>query len=708
MAGGEGLRFEPTLPAGRPESLFPLFAPVTSLKGVGPRVAPLLERIAGPRVRDLLFLKPQDLLIRSRATTATLQPGTVQTLLLRVDAHVRPARPGQPWRIRCTDEAGFVTLVFFHNQGRRLDLQHPLGAERAVSGKVEIDPYSGAPQIVHPDWLVAGERLGEIPDTETVYGATAGLTSRILRRLILEGLSRVPDLEEWIDPSLVAREKWPTWRAALLSLHAPTDARDLAAQTGARRRLAYDELLAHQVALHRRRRARRARPGPILPPGGLSAAALSALPFRLTAAQARVREEIGADLASGERMTRLLQGDVGSGKTVVAMLAMLDAASAGAQAALMAPTEILARQHYDTVAGPMAAQGVEATLLTGRDKGRGRAAKLAALREGSAGAVIGTHALFQADVAFSKLALAVIDEQHRFGVSERGKLLDKGIGVHLLAMSATPIPRTLELSLYGDLDVSRIDEKPPGRRPIATRAAPMQRLEEVIHRLAQALKDGAQAFWICPLVTESETSDLATAEARLRSLTTIFGDAVGLIHGRLPAAQKDQTMARFALGEIKLLVATTVVEVGVDVPSAEIMVIEQAERFGLAQLHQLRGRIGRGERDSSCVLLYDHPVSDIARRRLEILRRTEDGFVIAEEDLRLRGGGDPLGLRQSGFPAYRLADPISHGDLVEIAAKDASLIVDRASFMKPGRAAALAALEALFDWSTPIGLGLAG
>jgi ATP-dependent DNA helicase RecG len=424
----------------------------------------------------------------------------------------------------------------------------------------------------------------------------------------------------------------------------------------------------------------------------------SALPFTLTGAQQRALAEVRADLASGRRMNRLLQGDVGAGKTVVAMLAMADAASTGLQSALMAPTEILARQHFETLAPPLARQGARAVLLSGRDKGAARAEKLARLADGSAIVAVGTHALFQDDVSFRSLSLTVIDEQHRFGVSERARLQSKGESAHLLAMSATPIPRTLELTLYGDLDISRLDEKPPGRTPVLTRAAPMPRIDEVVARLRAAVRAGAQAFWICPLVSDSELIDLAAAETRAKSLTQALGSGVGLIHGRLPSAEKDAVMAGFVEGRISVLVATTVIEVGVDVPAASIMVIEQAERFGLAQLHQLRGRVGRGAAESSCVLLYEPPLSDIATRRLDVLRQSDDGFLIAEMDLELRGGGDPLGLKQSGFPAYRLADPMAHRDLIAAAADDARLILNRDPGLNSHRGQALRILGALFDW----------
>ncbi len=680
----------------RPEILFPLFAPATALKGVGPKIAPLVEKAAGPLVRDLLFLGPHGFIRRDQATTATAREGEVQTLRLTVDAHLAPARPNLPYRIRLFDEDGFLTLVYFKVFGDHLERQHPPGARRAVSGRVER--FNNELQITHPDYVLDADRLADIPAFEAVYPATAGLPSRTLRRLAHEALARAPELPEWQDPAWLAREGYPTWRAALEALHGPQTEADLSPLSKARQRLAYDELFAHQLAMAERKAQRRRQPAGAIPASALADAAQAALPFRLTGAQARALADVRADLASGERMSRLLQGDVGAGKTVVAMLAMADAAAAGLQSVLMAPTEILARQHFETIAGPLQAVGVRTVLLTGRDRGPGRAETLAALAGGEAAVAVGTHALFQDAVAFKALALSVIDEQHRFGVSDRRRLQEKGEAAHLLAMSATPIPRTLELTLYGDLDVSRIDEKPPGRKPVATRAVPMPRLPEIVARLKAAADGGAQAFWICPLVAESELSDLAAAEARVEVLRRMIGPRVGLVHGKLPASAKDAVMAAFADGGIDVLVATTVVEVGVNVPNASIMVIEQAERFGLAQLHQLRGRVGRGSRESACVLLYDPPLSKTAEARLDILRRTDDGFLIAERDLELRGGGDPLGLRQSGFPDYRLADPVAHRGLIAVAADDARLMLARDPGLTSPRGQAVRILKELFDW----------
>lgn len=692
----------------RPEILFPLFTSVSTLKGVGPRVAPLLEKLAGPIVRDVLFTAPSGLIRRTTTTVAQAVENQVQTFIVTIDGHQPPHRLGQPWKIRAWDGTGFLTLVWFKGHGPHLERQHPKGARRAVSGKVERpEGFASELQIAHPDYIVAEDKAGDIPLVETVYPATQGLPSRTFRKFALESLERAPDPPEWQDAAWLEREKLPSWREALSALHAPASEADLAPLARPRRRLAYDELLAHQLALAQRKAARRSHPGPRIPAGPLSEAAERDLPFKLTGAQIRALSEIRGDLASGERMSRLLQGDVGSGKTVVAMLAMADAASAGLQSALMAPTEILARQHFETIVAPLEALGLSVILLTGRDKGAGRAAKLAGLAQGIHHIAVGTHALFQDDVAYNALGLTIIDEQHRFGVNERRRLQDKGQGVHLLAMSATPIPRTLELTVFGDLDVSRIDEKPPGRTPVATRAAPTPRVPEIVERLRGAIAGGAQAFWICPLVSESEKVDLRAAEDRAADLARHL-PGVGLVHGQMPPAEKDAVMQRFVEGEVSVLVATTVVEVGVNVPNASIMVIEHADRFGLAQLHQLRGRVGRGTRESSCVLLYDPPLSEVAQKRLDILRRSDDGFEIAEKDLELRGGGDPLGLKQSGFPAYRLADPVAHRDLIAVAADDARLILARDPALTSPRGQALRTLQELFDWKPTSSLNEAG
>ncbi len=684
----------------RPEILFPLFADVSTLKGVGPRSAPLVQKLAGPLVRDVLFLSPSGIIQRRRTTAAAAVEGEIGVFDVLIDRLIPPHKIGAPFKMRASDETGFVHLIWFAGSPRHIESLAPRGERRLVTGKVER--FNNEVQIAHPDYILPLEKADEIPLSEPVYPATQGLTSRVVRKLAQGALAATPELEEWQDAAWLAARRWPGWRAALETLHAPTSEMDLAPEAPARQRLAYDELFAHQLALARRRRARQITPAARITAGEASQRLLAALPFTLTGAQARAIEEIRTDLASGEQMGRLLQGDVGSGKTAVAALALADAASSGFQSALMAPTEILARQHYQRLAPMLQEAGVSTILLTGRDTQGERRQRLAALASGEAQVAIGTHALFQDAVQFHRLALAVIDEQHRFGVNERQRLQAKGEnGVHLLTMSATPIPRTLELTQYGELEVSRLMEKPPGRTPVATAVLPLVRIGEVAKRLKAAIDSGAQAYWICPLVAESEAIDLAAAEERANDLRRILQVEVGLAHGQMPGAEREAVMAEFAEGRIPLLVATTVVEVGVDVPNASIMVIEHADRFGLAQLHQLRGRVGRGAKSSSCILLYggqDGALGETARERLETLRRTEDGFEIAEEDFRLRGGGDPLGLKQSGFPAYRFADPIKHRSLMLAASDDARLILGRDPDLTSPRGEAVRVLEALFDW----------
>jgi len=687
----------------RPEILFPLFADVSTLKGVGPRSAPLVQKVAGPLVRDVLFLSPSGVIQRRRTTAMEAVDGEIGVFEVTIDRLIPPHKHGAPIKVRAIDDTGFIHLIWFAGSPRHIESLVPRGARRLVTGKVER--FNSEVQIAHPDYIMPVEKADEIPLSEPVYPATQGLTSRQIRKLAQGALALAPELPEWQEPNWLAARRWVGWRAALEALHAPTNEADLMPDTPVRQRLAYDELFAHQLALARRRRARQITPAARIMPGEASARLLAALPFALTRAQEQAVAEIRADLSSGEQMGRLLQGDVGSGKTAVAALALADAASNGLQAALMAPTEILARQHYDKLSPLLNQAGVRSLLLTGRDTPAERRGKLAALASGEAQVAIGTHALFQDAVQFYRLTLAVIDEQHRFGVRERQRLQGKGDpalgGVHLLTMSATPIPRTLELTQYGELEVSRLMEKPPGRTPVTTAVLPLARIGEVAKRLKAAVQAGAQAYWICPLVAESEAIDLAAAEDRAEDLRKLLGTEVGLAHGQMPGAEREAVMAEFADGRLPVLVATTVVEVGVDVPNASIMVIEHADRFGLAQLHQLRGRVGRGAKASACILLYggeDGALGETAKERLETLRRTEDGFVIAEEDFRLRGGGDPLGLKQSGFPAYRFADPIRHRSLLLAAADDARLLLGRDPDLTSERGQAVRLLEALFDW----------
>ncbi|MEO5374545.1 MAG: ATP-dependent DNA helicase RecG, partial [Alphaproteobacteria bacterium] len=557
----------------RPECLYPLFAPTTALSGVGPRLVKLFERLAGPAVVDLLWHLPSALIDRRFAPKVAEAPdGAIVTLTVRVDAHQPPSSKRHPYRVRCADDSGFLHLVYFHARPDYLLKLLPPGTTRLVSGRIEH--FNNEVQMSHPDHVAPPEEADRMQSVEPVYPLTAGLSLKMVSRAVQAALERVTDLPEWHDPALMKREGWPPWREALLVAHAPKDGDDLEPLTPARARLAYDELLANQLALGLVRQAMRRRPGrAIAGDGGLRRRVLASLPFSLTNAQARSLAEITADMAAEPRMLRLLQGDVGSGKTVVGLLAMLNAVETGAQAALMAPTEILARQHFATIAPLAEAAGIRAALLTGRDKGKGREAILSGLEDGSIHVAVGTHALLQEEVAFRDLALTVIDEQHRFGVHQRLGLSAKGRVPDVLVMTATPIPRTLTLTLYGDMDISRLDEKPPGRQPVDTVVKPIDRVDEVVAAIDRAIRAGARVFWVCPLVEESETSDLAAADARHAHLAEFFGSRVGLVHGRMKGTEKDAVMAAFAGGGLDILVATTVIEVGVDVPQATVMVV---------------------------------------------------------------------------------------------------------------------------------------
>ena len=685
----------------RPEILFPLFAPVTRLPGVGPRIGKLIEKLAGPHIVDLCWHLPSSVIDRRYqprlAELTPAQDGQVATLRLTVDAHRPPPGRRGPYRVACTDGSGQIDLIFFHAREDYLLRSLPLGEMRIVSGKLEL--YRGTFQMTHPDHIVTEAEFAALPMVEPVYPLTGGLNPKPLAKAIRAALAKAPDLPEWQDGPWRAQQGWSDWKTSLLAAHAPQTAADVSSDHAARSRLAYDELLANQLALMLVRRSMRRQSGrAIQGDGHLRDKVIVALPFRLTPSQEMAHAEIAGDMRSGGRMLRLLQGDVGSGKTIVALLSMLIAVENKGQAAMMAPTEILARQHHATIAPLCDAAGVSVALLTGRDKGKQRDQILAGLADGTIQIAMGTHALFQEDVRFHDLQLAIIDEQHRFGVHQRMLLSEKGIRtVDTLVMTATPIPRTLTLTAYGDMDVSRLLEKPPGRSPIDTRVMPIDRIDAVITGLHRAVAAGAQIYWVCPLVEESEAVDAAAAEERHAALRQIFGDRVGLVHGRMKAAEKDRAMQDFQERRTDILVATTVIEVGVDVPNATIMVIEHAQRFGLAQLHQLRGRVGRGSGKSTCLLLYQSPLGEMARARLKILRETEDGFRIAEEDLRLRGAGEVLGIRQSGLPEFRIADLQTHEELLATARDDARMIVDQNPELSGARGEALRILLYLFE-----------
>ena len=682
----------------RPEILFPLFAPARSLPGIGPRLEKLVEKLAGPKVIDLLWHLPSGLIDRrSRPKIAEVRDGEIATVEVTVGLHIPPRTKRLPYRVHVFDETGEMQIVFFNPRPDYIAKTMPEGEKRILSGRIEF--YQGAPQMTHPDHIVSLEGLKDLPLLEPVYPLTAGLPMKSIQKAVRGALPLVPELPEWQNGPWLKAQGWSSWKKSLLEAHAPQTAREVESSAPARARLAYDELLANQLALGLVRLRMRKLPGrPVVGTGKLRTKVEDSLPFALTGAQLRSLAEIDADMKSPHRMLRLLQGDVGSGKTVMALLAMLNAVEAGLQAAMMAPTEILARQHFATLRPLCEAAGVRIELLTGREKGKRREEILSTVANGEADIVVGTHALFQNEVTFKALALAVVDEQHRFGVHQRLMLTSKGgTGTDVLVMTATPIPRTLTLTAYGDMDVSKLDEKPPGRKPVDTRALPLERLDEVVASLNRALARGAQVYWVCPLVEESDEVDAAAAEQRYDHLRTIFGAQVGLVHGRMKAVDKDEVMARFEGGEIKILVATTVIEVGVNVPSATVMVIEHAERFGLAQLHQLRGRVGRGGDKSTCLLLYQAPLGETAAARIKIMRETEDGFRIAEEDLRLRGAGELLGTRQSGLPTFRIADIEEQKELLSAAHDDARMIVDRDPELESERGKALRTLLYLFE-----------
>jgi len=677
----------------RPPEIFQLFAATTSLSGVGAKLAAVLEKRVGSHVIDVLRHLPIGLTDRrQRPALSAVVDGSIATFEILVMKHDRPARGvRRPYRVFCQNETGELELVFFHAHSDYIAKQLPVGARRIVSGRVDL--FQGRVQMAHPDHIVAPENSDSMPLLEPIYPLTAGLTPKILRRTLTDALTRLPDLPEWIPEAILSTQKWPGFADAMRAVHAPQSEADLLPTSPARARLAFDELLANQLALIMvRQQAGDSAPGRSFTTSGKLVGALKdSLAFDMTAAQHRAISEITADQAAPKRMLRMLQGDVGSGKTLVALAAMLTAVESGAQAALLAPTEVLARQHHASLSALLQPLQIEVGLLLGQGRTsaqkpdasqqsqaeppptqRSRKATLAAMADGTLSLVVGTHALLSDTAVFKDLGVAVIDEQHRFGVRQRILLGEKGRNVDVMVMTATPIPRSLAMTAYGDLDHSQLDEKPVGRLPIDTRVIAGERLDDIVDGLRRALGDGKRAYWICPLVDESDQLDIAAAEARFASLShALPGISVALAHGKMKAAERDSAMQDFRTGRAQLLVATTVVEVGVDVPEASIIVIEHAERFGLAQLHQLRGRVGRSSTQSSCLLVYYPPLSETASKRLSVMRETNDGFVIAEEDLSLRGPGEFLGQRQSGVPEFVLADLAVHRDLLAMARTEA-------------------------------------
>jgi len=704
----------------RPSILFPLFAPLQSLPGIGPKQAKLFQKIIGDKIAHLFWHKPLAIVDRRFSPKIRdVEAEKVATVTVCIDQHIPPETSRRPYRVRCYDETGFLHLIFFRAKSDYLKNLLPEGEWRVVSGKVEI--FNAEIQITHPDHIVPLTERDSLLTVEPVYPLTAGLTQKPMKKAVHAALAKLPDLPEWQDPHWQEKFRWPCWKQALFDLHHPMRPEDLDLDSPCHMRLAYDELLANQLALALTRHKRKKLLGrSIQGTNDLQDTVKQALPFDLTASQKEALQEIQCEMASPSRMLRMLQGDVGSGKTIVAFFAMLTAIEAGLQTALMVPTEILARQHMATIKPLAETAGISVALLTGRDKGKKREKILADLLTGDISLLVGTHALLQDTVKFQDLGLVIIDEQHRFGVDQRLTLASKN-SLHpenhhkdkiadILVMTATPIPRSLLMTAYGDLATSRLTEKPAGRKPVTTRVLPLSRLEDVIHGLERAMRVGDKIYWVCPLVEDSEVLDLQAAEDRFVALESCYPGRVALVHGRMKGPEKDRAMASFSGKtdgdalldhqhecEKDILVSTTVIEVGVDVPAANIMIIEHAERFGLAQLHQLRGRVGRGDRPSSCLLLYGGPLNDVAKARLEIMRQTDDGFRIAEEDLRLRGGGEVLGTKQSGLPNFRLADLDVHEELLAAARDDAKIILETDPDLKTDRGQALRILLYLFE-----------
>ncbi|MGC1505702.1 MAG: ATP-dependent DNA helicase RecG [Sulfitobacter sp.] len=656
----------------RPEPLFPLFAGLETLEGIGPKTAQNFVQLGVLAPRDLLFTLPVSGIDRARRDSLqdAALPATL-TVAVTIGSHRHARNKGGAYRIHVEDAQTSFQLVYFHARGDYLARQMPEGSRMIVSGRVEL--FDGVPQMVHPDFAVPEAEAETIPLFEPVYPLTHGVTQKLMYKATRGALQRLPDMTEWIDSTQKSKAGWPDFDAAVDAAHTPRMMADLSATAPARERIAYDELFAHQITLALARQKERRKKGRVTKGDGrLQARVMATLPYKPTGAQSRAILEITADMAQPQRMNRLLQGDVGAGKTLVAFMALLAVVESGGQGVLMAPTEILARQHLQGLRPLAEEAGVVLEILTGRDKGAERQAKLAALAAGDIQVLVGTHAVFQADVGFSDLRLAVVDEQHRFGVRQRLELGQKGDRVDVLVMTATPIPRSLALAQYGDMDVSVLDEKPPGRKPITTALISTEKLDQVVERLRVAVAEGRQCYWVCPLVEESEVSDLIAAEERFKRLRAALGEGVvGLVHGQMPPGEKDAAMRAFQLGQTQVLVATTVIEVGVDVPNATIIVIERAETFGMAQLHQLRGRVGRGKGASTCLLMYQNPLGETGRQRLEVLRETEDGFVIAETDLNMRGTGDLIGTAQSGVPRFKVADLERQTGLMAIAQSDA-------------------------------------
>lgn len=693
----------------RPPFLFPIFSEISSINGVGDKYSKLLSNLLdGNKIVNLLWHLPYSIVDRHIIPQlSSAKIGEVCTFNVKITAHIAPKNRKQPYQVICQDETGEITLCFFKVYESSIAKNLPIGENRIISGKVEY--FNNSLQMNHPDYIVDPNAKVSIPTIEPIYPLTAGISNKFICRLAKTALERVPTMLEWMDARHRQSLNLPSFNQAILAVHNPQTPADLLPSSPARTRLAYDEMLANQLALALvRQKVKNQNGRKIAGNGLLRKKVLDNFAFKLTNAQEKVLKEIFADQAAEFRMMRLLQGDVGSGKTIVALLTMLNAVECGSQAAIMAPTEILARQHFESISNLCNEMGIRTEILTGRNKGKAREKIITDLKNGKIDIIIGTHALFVEDVTFNDLACVIIDEQHRFGVHQRLNLSNKGNSADILVMTATPIPRTLILTAFGDMEYSKIDQLPEGRKPVDTRVMPLTKTDSIIAALQSKIENGEQAYWVCPLVEESEKVDLAAVKNRFEMLQKTFGKDIGIVHGKMKEKQKDEVMERFRRGDIKILVATTVIEVGVNVEEATVIIIEHAERFGLAQLHQLRGRVKRGNKPASCILLYGYPLGENSRARLNIMRDTQDGFIIAEEDLKLRGGGEILGTKQSGFAQFRLADISVHQNLLITANKDAQMIIQSDPELTTPRGQYLRSLLYLFERDNAIKTYLAG
>lgn len=687
----------------RPSVLNGLFLPVSSIQGIGPKLSSLIEKACGKYTSDVLFSMPSGVLYRPYIERKKeLVHGALATILFEVISHQKPLKRSQPYKVKGIYDGQEAELIFFNYHEKYLVDRLRVNEKYFISGKIEF--FMGKVGMLHPDFI--SKTKEEIPVFEPIYPLTAGLTSKVMAKAVRNVLATLPDLPEWQENEFMKSKGFSDWKSSLVKAHHPQKESDLFLDNKFKMRLAYDELLANQLALFLARSHHKKQKGiQVKPVREIEKEVISKLPFALTGAQQRVIKEIRQDLFSEDKMIRLLQGDVGAGKTVVSLAALLTVCEGNYQGVLMAPTDILAGQHYKAFEKMLAGTNIRIELLTGREKGKKRVNILERLASGEIDILIGTHAVFTEDVQYKNLALVVIDEQHKFGVQQRLQLTKKQRGVNLLVMTATPIPRTLALTSYGDMDISILDEKPKNRQPIETKVISVDKVFDIIHKLDEKIKSSpkkVQVYWVCPLVQESEKMDLMAAEKRFEELKEVFGDKVGMVHGKMKGAEKDEVMERFKKGELSVLVSTTVIEVGVDVPSASVMVIEHAERFGLAGLHQLRGRVGRGSEKSVCLLLYGKQLSETGRARLKVMRESENGFVIAEEDLRLRGAGDLLGVKQSGLPQFKMADLSVHQHLLKTAAQDAKMILSQDPYLESERGKALRILLYLFQKDSEI------